>query len=126
MKSWIDLVTTLRHGSKTRGRVNVSGKVRTGHHQEVHPEVSNVCLEEASEGAAGAGFMVGAEFTAIIMFEGVNGSYQGLQKGFVAVVLHVYVCVVLRCACIMHICMYINIYTHIYVRACTHVSGGQC
>lgn len=51
--------------------------------------MSSVCLKEASEGAAGAGFMVVAEFTAVIMFEGMNGSYQGLQKGFVAVVLHV-------------------------------------
>lgn len=63
--------------------------------------------------------MVGAEFTAIIMFEGVNGSYQGLQKGFVAVVLHVYVCVVLWCAC-MHAYMYVYKYTHTHICACMY------
>lgn len=62
--------------------------------------------------------MVGAEFTAIIMFEGVNGSYQGLQKGFVAVVLHVCVCGIV--VCLHNAYMYVYKYIHTHICACVH------
>ena len=59
--------------------------------------------------------MVGAEFTAVITFEEMNGSYQGLQKCFVAVVLHVYVCV---CGIVVCLHTYVYVCVWIYVHMC--------